>query len=861
MIQDTPAPAAPGRAAAHPPQLRGLPLDLVRDLERLGDLEVVLLALWRALWKRHRWDDGVVLAVGLDGSQRAGDGVVPMRVPLAVGLADDPTFAELVGRTVGDLLAAQARAAAPKPQGTLLDGAAYAFDYGSRPVGDANGVRAERGAGGKRGDRPTLALVCMPHGGGVVLEVLHDAERFHDDEVRRVLARFETLARSAAATPDLAVSRLELLPPGERHRVLVEFNDTAVGSVPEVAMPALIADSVRRDPEAPAVLAGEHELTYGDLERRATRLAARLRAAGIGRNDFVAVHAEPSPGMVVGLVAVLKAGAAYLPLDPEYPADRLAFMMEDSGARVLLTQRHLRPIGGAAAVERIVLDDGGRPLEGGPGEADELEPELDPGLEARPDDLAYLIYTSGSTGRPKGVRVSHRNLVHSTLARDSYYGGRVGRFLLLSSFAFDSSVAGLFWTLVDGGALVLPPAGAHRDPRRIGELMARHGVTHTLCLASHWRLILAGAEDGAFACLDTSIVSGEVFSSELVLRHDQRAPGTRLFNEYGPTEGSVWSVVFDCHDDYPGNRVPIGRPIANTRIYLLDEHRHPVPIGVAGEMYQGGAGVAQGYLNRPELTAERFVPDPFSDEQGARLYRAGDLARYLPGGDMIFLGRVDDQVKIRGYRIELGEIEAVLGGHDAVREAAVICRRESDDDQRLVAYVALEPGAALGAAELRAWLAEKLPAYMLPAATVFVDALPRTSIGKLEPESLPAPPRARPDTGVDFEAAATPLERVLAAIWAAALDLEQVGRRDDFFALGGHSVLAIRVMSQVRAALGAEPPMRAFFEHPTVAALAAVMAADTERCPGVERRAELLESVDELSGEQVEEALNRRARG
>jgi len=813
--------------------------ELVSALEAAGALDAVLLALWRVVLTRHGWDEELMLAVGLGGRARSRDGEL-VREALAARVEGDPSFAALVSQTVG-WMAAERETASP-PAGEL-----YTFDFA---VPLFLRVRP-----------PTLGLSCAPRGGALALELSFDAQRFETGEIRRVLARFETLARSAAAAPQTPVRQLDLLPEAERRQLLVEFNDTAAASPPEVCIQHLIAARARRAPEAPAVLAEGCELSYAELESRAEQLAERLRGHGIGPNTFVAVHAEPSPGMIVGLLSVLKAGGAYLPLDPEYPDERLTFMLGDSAAPVLLTQAGLRPIQTPAGVRTIVLDADGRATESGSSTDSESSGEARQrgGAEAGPDDLAYLIYTSGSTGVPKGVRVDHRNLMHSTLARVSYYGGRVGRFLLLSSFAFDSSVAGLFWTLVDGGALVLPPAGAHRDPRRIGELMARHAVTHTLCLASHWRLILSGAEPAAFAGLETSIVSGEVFSNELVERHDERAPGTRLYNEYGPTEGSVWSMVFDCHDPYPGNKVPIGGPIANTQIYLLDEHMSPVPIGVAGEMYQGGAGVAQGYLNCPELTAERFVPDPFSDLDGARLYRSGDLARYLPDGNVEFLGRMDDQVKIRGYRIELGEIEAVLGRHADVREAAVLCREDKEGDRRLVAYVALEAGRNASAHELREYLARTLPAYMLPAATVFLGALPRTSIGKLAAEELPAPRRERPDVGGAYVAPRTPIEEAVASIWAEAIDLEHVGVDDDFFELGGHSVLAVRIMSSLREVLDVELPMRAFFEYPTVSGLAAELVRDPARRERIERRTEILEHVSALSDTEVEEQLARRS--
>ena len=812
------------------PALRGwLPAEVSAALESCGaPLDVALLALWRALLARHGWNDGVVLAVGLGGRTGSEAGAF-RRAPVAAEFEGDPSFTELARET-------GRRMAAPRSADGTAGEPSHTFDFAVPSF--------------LSGDRPVLGLACSPLEGRVALEIRCDPDRFREDEVRPLLTRFETLARSAAAAPETPVGRLELLSEAERRRVLVEFNDTARAPAPAVCIHHLIEEQVRRTPDAPAVRFEERELTYGQLGERAERTARRLRELGVGPGVYVGVHAEPSPEMLVGLLAVLKAGGAYVPLDPEYPAERLAFMLEDTAAPAVLAQGHLARIPAKTAPRTLVLDpDGGAPEVDAPGEARAAAAPREVG----PDDAAYAIYTSGSTGVPKGVVVSHRNLVHSTRARVSYYGGKVGRFLLLSSFAFDSSVAGLFWTLIDGGTLVLPPAGTHRDPARIGDLMRRERVTHSLCLASHWALTLSQGDRGAFADLDTAIISGEVFSSALVAKHDELTSGARLFNEYGPTEGTVWSVVFDCHEPYTGNKVPIGRPIENTQIYLLDEHQNPVPIGVPGEMYQGGAGVAQGYLNRPELTAERFVPDPFSEEPGARLYRAGDLARHLPDGNIEFLGRIDNQVKIRGYRIELGEIEAVLGRHPALREVAVVCREDTPGDQRLVAYVAFESERDAAASELREHLAAELPAFMLPASFVVLDALPRTSIGKLDTPALPAPRKERPDTGAAYTAPRTAIEEILADIWAEALDLERVGVDDDFFALGGHSILAVRIMSRVRETLRTKPPMRAFFDQPTVAGLASVL--ESEAGPA----AELARSVMELTDDEVEERLARRS--
>ena len=445
---------------------------------------------------------------------------------------------------------------------------------------------------------------------------------------------------------------------------------------------------------------------------------------------------ERSPELVVGLLGVLKAGGAYVPLDPSYPGDRLEWMLSDSGIRVLLTEPALLDRLPPHAAEVLCLD--------GDGAACASEPEDDPEVGATLDDLAYVIYTSGSTGRPKGVLVSHRNLAHSTHARFLYYREPVAGFLLVSSLAFDSSVAGLFWTLAQGGTLVLPRQGEQGDPARLARLIQDHRLSHVLSVPSLFALLLAEAPAGAAGRPPRRHRRGRALPAQLVEAHRERLPRAALFNEYGPTEATVWSTVHRCDDAEAARAVPIGRPIADARVYILDANLEPVPIGVAGELYIGGAGVARGYLNRPGLTAERFLPDPFGDEPGGRLYRTGDLCRWRGDGTIEFLGRADDQVKVRGFRIELGEVEAALAQHPEVREAAVAARDDATGDRRLVGYVVPRPGAAPTAPTLRRWLKERLPAYMVPSALVVLEALPLIAQRQGGPRR---PAAARPGPG------------------------------------------------------------------------------------------------------------------
>ncbi|MFQ5615529.1 MAG: amino acid adenylation domain-containing protein, partial [Anaerolineales bacterium] len=699
-------------------------------------------------------------------------------------------------------------------------------------------------------ERFHVKLVCEPRDDAFVTAFHYDANLFQDEDIEHLADQYHTLIKSIIASPEAPIGTFDVLTSADRHQLLVEFNDTKHDYPTGRCIHHLIEEQVTRTPDEAAVIFENQQLTYAELNTRANQLAHYLQKLGVGPETLVGIMAEPSLEMMIGIVGILKAGGAYVPLDPEYPQERLAFILEDTQTPVLLTQERLRSVSDGQKVHVFYLDSDWGKISG--------ESLVNPSSDVMAGNLAYAIYTSGSTGKPKGVLVSHENLVHSTCARAFYYKHPVGRYLLLSSFSFDSSVAGIFWTLIQGGALVLPPAGTQRDPRLIIDMIARHRVTHSLCLASHYSLILTEAEREKMTSLNTAIVSGEVFSLALVNRHDHFSSGADLYNEYGPTEASVWCIVFDCHEPFLGNKVPIGFPIANTQAYLLNSHLLPVPIGVPGEMYIGGIGVTRGYLNRPGLTADRFIPDPFGSQPGARLYKTGDIARYLPDGSIEFLGRMDDQVKIRGYRIELGEIEVILGQYPAVQEVAVIAREDTPGEKRLVAYVTPNPGQELTVRALRDYLSKKLPDYMVPSAYIFMDVLPRTPIGKLDQEVLPAPARVRPNLDIAFVVPRTPLEEVLAGIWAEVLDVEEVGVDDNFFELGGHSILVTQLASRVRNTLPVELPLRTLFEMPTVAGLAESLLQNPDEREKIEKIAQLMVKIAHLSEDEVDALLKEK---
>ena len=589
-------------------------------------------------------------------------------------------------------------------------------------------------------------------------------------------------------------------------QVLVEWNDTAAPYPPE-CIHQLFERQAAQTPDAVAVACEDKQLTYAELNQKANQLARYLRSSGVKEDVPVGLCVERSLEMIVGLLGILKAGGAYVPLDPAYPQERLRFILADTSGPVLLTQQHLIDNLPSHEAQVVSLDTRLPEIAGVSGES--------VAANVQPQNLAYVIYTSGSTGTPKGVLVTHQNLVHSTSARFAYYPTTPKRFLLLSSFAFDSSVAGIFWTLCGGGMLVVPAEGLQRDIAALVRLVRAQRVSHLLSLPSLHSLMLGAARDGELASLETVIVAGEACPLSVVERHLAALPTTKLYNEYGPTEGSVWSTVEECDSATLVNNVSIGRPITNAQIYILAEQMRVAPIGAAGEIYLGGHGITRGYLHEGGMTAEKFIPNPFSNERGTRLYRTGDIGRYLTDGRIEFLGRVDSQVKIQGYRIELAEIEATLRRHPSVQTTVIVARTIERDEQEIVAYVTT----SVTVAELRSYLLERLPQYMVPAWIVILEELPTLANGKINREALPAPERVIAKG--EHVPPRTPVEEVLVGTWSTVLGLDEVSVTANFFELGGHSLLATQVMSRVKKVFNIELPVRSLFSAPTIRALAA----------------------------------------
>jgi amino acid adenylation domain-containing protein len=663
------------------------------------------------------------------------------------------------------------------------------------------------------------------------LQVTYDCRRFDDAAVTRMLGHFQTLLQGIVANPDHNVSRLPLLTDAERQQLLTMWRATAASYPQEWCIHQWIETQVERRPDAIAVTFGRESLTCEALNRRANQLAHYLQGLGVGPEKMAGIYAERSLEMVVGLLGILKAGGAYVPLDPVYPRERLAFILEDSRVPVLLTQQ-ARLAGLPLHAARVVC------LDAGWG-AIAQESDENPEGGATPENLAYVIYTSGSTGKPKGTFVTHANVARLFAATQAWYHfDERDVWTLFHSYAFDFSVWELWGALCYGGRVVVVPYLVSRSPEAFYKLLGEELVTVLNQTPSAFRQLIR-AEEVVGVCRNLAlrlvIFGGEALELPSLRpwyeRHGDRHP--QLVNMYGITETTVHvtyrPLTASDLDTVTGS--VIGGPIPDLQVYVLDRHQEPVPIGVPGELYVGGAGVARGYLQRPELTAERFVPHPFDGEPGGRLYRSGDLACYLSRGDVEYLGRIDHQVKIRGFRVELGEIEVVLGMHPSVRESVVLAREESPGDKRLVAYVVPAQDAAPAIADLRRWVQDKLPDYMVPAAFVLLYALPLTAHGKIDRRALPAPDQARPELKSAYVAPGTPVEEILIGIWAEVLGIEQAGIHDNFFELGGHSLLATQVVSRVRDAFQVELPLRVFFESTTVAGLAEriEMARRTER--------------------------------
>ncbi len=660
-----------------------------------------------------------------------------------------------------------------------------------------------------------------------------------EDEVQEVAHCYSAVIADIAQCSSSYHDSLSLLS-SEQHRVLVkELNETSGPFSDGKCLHELFERQVRIAPEAVAVIREEEKLTYGQLDRCANQLAHHLRKLGIGLESLVGICMQRSPEMLVGLLGILKAGAAYLPLDPAYPKERLAFMIADARVKLVITRKKVKDRTSDCA-RQVCLDSDWKEIGQGS--------DISIACAASSDNLAYVIYTSGSTGKPKGVLIEHRGVVNVIEASIKKFAiSRDSRVVQLASLNFDASVLEIFTALLSGASLLLVDSLVLMSGPELGRFLLENGITAMAIPPSLLDLV----PTGDYPALRSIVVGGEACTAEIAARWS----GARLFfNAYAPTEATIYSTLMLCPEG--SRQTPtLGCPIQNMQVYVLDHHGQPVPVGVPGELHIGGVGVARGYLNRAALTAEKFIPDPFSGSSGVRLYKTGDFARFLSDGRLEFLGRTDHQVKIRGFRIELAEIETVLGEHPLVREAAVIAREDAPGDKRIVAYIVPRAGHAPDVSDLRNHLKGRLPEYMLPSVFVTLESMPLSETGKIDRESLPAPEQSRPALEQSYAAPTTALEKVLVGIFSEVLKIERVGVCDNFFELGGHSLLATRVVSRIRQIFAIELPVRKLFEEPTVQGLAGVIVKKNEWAR-IERTAELLYEISAMSDDAVTAMLD-----
>jgi amino acid adenylation domain-containing protein len=787
------------------PELSGALKELAAA--RGATLFMTLLAGFKAVLQRYSGQGDLVVGTPIAGRTRSeAEGLIGLfanSLVLRTDLSDDPTFGDLLHRVRAVSLDAYANQDLPferlvqvlhPPRETSHHPLFQVMFVLQNAPTQAHGGFPDLNLRLMGGERVTsqfdLTLYAWEAGPRIVLNAEYKTDLFEEPTIARLLSHLERLLEEAVREPERPLSALPLLTDEERERLLVTWNRTELDYPREATLHGLVEQQVQQTPDAIAAVFEGEQLTYRELDERAARLARQLRAGGVGAGSRVGICLERGLPMLVGLLGALKAGAAYVPLDPSHPEERIGFILSDAAIDALVTQADLvdRLDAGEAAI--ICLDSNGlAALE--KGQSGELP------VAVAPDDLAYVIYTSGSTGRPKGVEVHHRGVVNF-LASMQREPGLTAEDVLLSvtTMSFDIAVLEVFLPLTVGARVVLVPPEVAADGLRLETALTQSRATVMQATPTTWQILLEARWPGDHRL--KALVGGEAWSRALA---DALLPRCgSLWNMYGPTETTIWSAVQRVE---PGPApVAIGPPIANTQLYVLDQQGAPVPVGVPGELYIGGDGVARGYWNRPELTAERFLEDPFSSAPGGRFYRTGDLVRYRDDRTIQFLGRLDHQVKVRGFRIELGEIEWLLSQHQDVREVVVVAHQFGPDDTRLIGYVALAPESPPEPGELQALLRERLPDYMVPTAFVTLDALPRTPNGKIDRAALPAPDLSRSTSRGEHLPPSTPNERLLAEIWEDLLGVGGVGMQDNFFDLGGHSLLAMRVVARLEKASG-----------------------------------------------------------
>lgn len=830
---DRPRPPLPSyRGARHDFQL---PPELMHELQSLSRIEgatlhMTLLAAFQLLLKRYSGQDDIVVGTPIAGRNNAAlEGLIGFFVNtlvLRTDLSGDPTFRELLGRVRQVSLAAYDHQDLPfeklveelQPERHLSRSplVQVLFQLLSFPDQELclKGLEVSRlpqSTGRVKFDLEMSLWQPTDRTEACQGSVEYSTELFDPATIASFTRHYLTLLENLVANRDQRISRLALLTPQDRHQLLVAWNDTDREYPREKCVHQLFEEQVERTPAAIAVIDQDRRWTYRELNEQADRLAGRLEAFGLNHGGTVAVCLDRSVELVAALLGIWKAGAAYLPLDPLYPTERLAFMVQDSGASVLLTQESLRTTVVHDSLRTLILEQE-QP------ESVSASPAASAHRAVTSDSLAYILYTSGSTGRPKGVEISHQNLGNflDSMKREPGLHSD-DRVLAITTISFDIHALEFWLPLIVGASVVIADRATAIDGTALSQLLDSSAATVLQATPATWRLLLAAGWTGRSSL--KALCGGEAFPDDL--RQPLREKVGQLWNMYGPTETTVWSTVWRMETDQTPTL--IGKPIGNTRVYVMDSHDQLAPVGAPGELWIGGDGVAQGYRGRPDLTAERFVPDPFRTG-GHRAYRTGDLARWKADGSLELLGRIDHQVKLRGYRIELGEIEAAIIQHPSVAQAVVLLRDEDPGDSRLVAYCVSVENAALDIAGILRELRVRLPDYMIPAAFVPLAEIPLTPNGKVNRRALPAPSDARPELDREFIAPRNRLEVLLASAWCEFLKIDRIGIHENFFNLGGHSLLAIRIISRLSESLQRPVPVAMFFRHPTIAAMAEALA-------------------------------------
>jgi amino acid adenylation domain-containing protein len=823
-------------AAGAEPSQRGaeircdLPQPLVERLRALAQeqsatLYMVLLAAFSVLLSRY--SDQQDIALGTPTANRQFVEVEPLigsfinTLVMRVDLAGQPTFRTLLNRVRGTALTAYDHQDVPferlvealRParrlhQNPLINVMFQVHDLTPPPV-TLPGLTVMQLDAPDEHAKFDLDCSFVMRSGGLRGCWRYAVDIFDAATIERMTGHFQTLVAGIVANPDCPIDQLPLLTAAERRQMLVTWNQTAADFPAARCIHDLISAQAALTPHAIAVVCGAERLSYAELLDRADRLAASLQAMGIGADDLVALYLTRSATLIVALLAVLKAGAAYVPLDPDHPAQRTALILNDAAIRVLLTEGPLLATLPPTHATIVDLDDPA---------AFHASRTLD--QRAGPENLAYLLYTSGSTGLPKGVAVEHRALVNVITAVGALLQSTADdRWLAISTLTFDIASLEILLPLATGACVIVARTDESKDPWRLQTLLTQSDATMLQATPSTWRMLIDAGWSGSPAL--RMISAGEALSMRLA--QELLARGKQLWNLYGPTETTIYATFHAVqHDD---GAPPIGRPVANTKLYVLERGGQPAPVGIPGELYIGGMGLARGYYGQPDLTAERFVGNPFVADAAARLYRTGDLVRWRADGLLEYLGRNDHQVKIRGHRIELEEVQAALSQHPAVQSCVVVAQPATADELQIVAYFVPRQGARPDTGGLRHFLRSTLPEAMIPAHYIELTAMPMTPSGKLDRAALPDPANYGAAHSESFVPPQSPLELVIARIWSTVLGRSEIGVHDNFFDLGGHSLMATRVVSRLRSHLQIDLPLAALFEAPTVAGLATAIAA------------------------------------